>query len=1400
MKEYLLTNRINTRSLSKKNYILLTSCSNIHFLLLSVPILFFHMRFHIIHFLNILSFFYVTSLSAQAIHQFEHIELPPAIIDSKANCILEDSKGFIYVGFDNGLLIYDGYKGKYIPCILENGSESTFGSVKSLIKDANGKIWVGTSEGVFIYNPLKETTLYLNDSHINGKSCRSLNTTSKSEILIGTQQGLLIYSLEGKFIEQFIHQSGIENSLSNNIVRCSYEDENGNIWIGTYDKLNFLDRKKKKLSHFKLQQSDSLYHSNNLILNIKPLKKNNDSILLVGTETGLCLFNTFTHKFTLYSKNKSNNSISNSVVKSICKVDNKLWLGTDLGLNIFDFKEERFNNYYHDFKNSFSISNNVVNDIYFDSHRNLWIATDSGVDKIYLNSNNILLNQFHKNAAYFKNGIAIKNFSKQYNHNIWIATQQGVFKYDGNSNSYTQFLPPQILHNKVSDVLYDENGFVWITTSGGLNIYDTNQGKFSSYVAKLKGENVLTTNYITTISQDSKGTKWIGTFNEGLFKVVEKNNGDLAFINFKHEIANENSLTSNSIFDIAFDEHDNVWIATSQGIICFYVLNGVFERFTDGNVYGQVPNHSISKLYFDNDKVLWISTYNGLYNWNEKIKKFTHFENIPTNITSAISKDSTVYFTSNNNLFYFNKNNNQVSRIPNNEIGLSSITNVQLIANETILLSGKTGFASFRIENLNIKENISKVTWTGFSINNTEIKPYIEYNSKYILNENIDNTAIINLDYSNNSFRVDFSSFPFNSKEDIEYQYILEGYESDWNIIKDGQNYVSYTQVRPGKYKLKVKASNNQGLFNGEERVLHIVVKTPFYLSFWALFVYLVCFVLLILFYRNILINRERDKSELKFEKLEHQKSDELIALKTRFFTNITHELKTPLTLISSPVDDLLTKKLDESTIKSLTLIKRNTDRLKNLVNQILDIRKIEAGGERLLIQRYDIVEFCNEILVPFKEEALKRNIFLQFSSEFESMPIWFDVEKVEKIIVNLLSNAFKFTPDNGTIRVSIDSHSQEKKVDDYIYISVSDTGRGIREEDKVKIFDRFNSLSSPNYTNQRGTGIGLSLIHEYVALHNGTIKFESVLNVGTKFIISLPKDKSKLKNYDIVTTLNEDHPDAKIEEGEFIPSKNEALIDKKNEGDNYLKVLVVEDDTDMRVFLTTGLIAAKYKVIEAEDGKEGFNSAIKEMPDIIVSDLMMPNVDGIEFCKKLKADIRTSHIPFILLTAKSGIDNKILGIETGADDYIQKPFNLKHLTVRMKNLIKQRESLKRIYLQQLKLEPSEITVNSLDERFLDELLAKIEMEIDNSDLSVKSLSKMLGISPTNLYRKIKALTGETATEFIRNIRLKRAAQLLKNEHLNVSDVMYMVGFTHPSYFTRCFKEMFGVSPKTYGK
>ncbi|MDT0551832.1 hybrid sensor histidine kinase/response regulator transcription factor [Urechidicola vernalis] len=1329
---------------------------------------------------------------AQGKYEFKNIELPSKFENTRANAILEDSKGFMWFGFDGGLILFNGYKGVEIFYVKSDIESRSFGSISSLIEDSEGKIWIGTSNGQYIYNPKSEKSIYVEDDFINGASVRSLNKTKNDEIIIGSVTGLLIYSIDGVFKELYRHQPSMSESLSNKVIRTSYEDSDGNIWVGTYDQLNLIDRGKKKIDHFKLQSRDVLLNSNNLILSIQPIDSTNDSILAIGTETGLCLFNRYSKDFKQFNHSDTQNSISNNVVKTVQPVGNQLWLGTDLGLNIFDVEENKFTNLFYNYNDSNSISNNVINNIYLDSNRNLWVATDAGVDLIYLKSEAILINQFNNTTTPFRDGIIINGFSESENGDIWFASQQGAFQYSFAKNNFKQFLPPKILHNKVQDVLIGKNGKTWIATSGGLNIYDGKTGKITNHVSKSTGENVLKSNYLTCLAMDSKGSVWLGTANNGVFKVIENENGELDFINFDYNSANVNSLSSTTILDIVIDKNDNIWVGTSSGLNCIYAHNGVVDRFEEGGL--EELSSSVNQLFFDAQNNLWAATYNGLIHWNSFNKSFSRVEESLTNFSSAAVIGSMVYFIAQNKFYIYDSASEKLMAVPNHLLGIDNPKQIELMANKNLLVTGKTGFTTFNSNDLNVVPDSTTVRWTNLKIGNEVVKPYKEIDSRFISTNSIDDTESISLNYDENSFQLEFSSLFYSAQSTVEYQYILENYDYEWKTLNDGQYGVSYTQVRPGNYTLKVKASNNQGKFNSVPKELNIKIKPPFYLSIGASFFYLITFIALILIYRRTLLKRERYRNELKLEKLEYQKSEELISLKTRFFTNITHELKTPLTLISSPIDDLLTKDLDSNTLQRLGLVKKNTDRLKKLVNQILDIRKIEAGGEQLLIQKYDITKFCNQIVNQFKVEATKREILLEFNKESESIIIWFDSEKVEKMLFNLLSNAFKFTQNKGTIRVHVKIDDAEK----FVLVTVSDNGKGISKEAQETIFDRFNSLSASNYSNQKGTGIGLSLVYEYAALHNGLVEFESVENVGSKFTFSIPLNKEAFELYDIVQ--EEDLLDNKIQQTDSVDNIEVEIesIEAKNKTGK-LKVLIVEDDEDMREFLNLGL-NEKYDVLTAEDGKYGFQSSIKHLPDIIVSDLMMPNVDGLRFCKKLREDIRTSHIPFILLTAKGGVDSKIEGIEVGVDDYIQKPFNLDHLLAKMKSLIKQRSDLKKMFANQQKFEPSEVTVNSLDEKFLDELLLTIEKEIDNSALTVKLLSEIMGVSSTNLYRKIKALTGQTATEFIRNIRLKRAGQLLKNKNLNVSEVMYMVGFTHPSYFTKCFKEMYGVSPKAFSK
>lgn len=1319
--------------------------------------------------------------------KFDHIALPPDVVNAKVKCILEDDRGMMWFGLSSGLICYDGYKVKSIENVNEAGEQNSFGDVRALVEASNNHIWVGTNNGIFIYNKRSQVTRMLTDPHLRHKVCRTLYRTQDNEIVIGTEGGLLIYNEDGTLIEQYIHQAGLNKGLSHNVVRCFYEDAHKRLWIGTYDRLNLLDRQEKKFTHYRLQRSDSLNHRNNLILSIQPYEKTSDSLLIIGTETGLCLLNTVTGTFEQYKHHQGNNAISNSVVKTVCVQDSRMWIGTDLGLNMFDPGKQHFENFYHDYKNTFSPSSNVINQVHLDKLNNLWLATNDGIDKTHLTDQTVLWNRITPNTEPLKGELVIKNISLGHNGDVWIATGEGLIHYQNKEQRYKRYLPPLILHNKVNDVFCDSNNMVWIATAGGLNTYNVTKDQFEAYVANDDYEKSLETNYVNCIEQDSEGNVYLGTFNKGLHKVVETEGGAFEFINYHHQEGNSNSLISNKIFDLKIDNSDNVWIATSKGVSHLDVVSGVIECFSDQR---ESPvNHFVSQLFLDENSTVWVASNKGLYFRRPDDNQFRIMEQLPANINSVAVLDSIVYFVTKNSFHLFNIKTNEQICIPNVKLGLSSVTDIKVLNDGRMILSGNKGFVSLNKNGLKVDSLMSKVHWMSFSILNEELKPFLEKNGRKILEKQIDETDYIELNYSENTFSVEFSALQYSFEKSCSYQYILEGYDDLWQTSKPNTNYVTYTQVRPGTYKLKVKASNPYGIYADQARIMTIKVNPPLYFSRWAVILYFCLLLVLLVVLRRMLVIREKHLNDLRFQTLRRQKSEELVEIKTRFFTNISHELKTPLTLISSPVDDLLAKELDEPVRNALQLVKRSTDRLKKLVNEILDIRKIETGSEKLHLQEYDIIRFTDRVMAQFKSEAERRDMLLQYYASQTSLMMNFDMEKIEKVLINLISNAFKFTPNGGVISIRVKDGRAASKKKNKLYISVTDNGCGISLEDQSNVFNRFHSLGSANFNSQQGTGIGLSLVKDYVTLHGGKVKLKSTVNKGCCFTFSIPFDLEPLERYRQREFVPEDKVPPK--ETELQEAEGNALDAAR------LKALVVEDDNDMRAYLVNGL-SEHYEVVVAGNGRDGWQKTLAEVPDIIISDWMMPVMSGIELCQEIKGDIRTCHIPLILLTAKGGMESHVEGMVTGADDYMQKPFNMAYLIVRMENLLEQRNRLKKIFMQQVNLEPSEIAVSSLDEWFLNDLKEHMEKEMDNSELSVRLLSEKMGMSHTNLYRKIKALTGQSASEFMRTFRLKRAAQLLKNEQLNVTDVMYMVGFSHRSYFTKSFKAMYGVSPKDY--
>lgn len=1320
-------------------------------------------------------------------HQFEHVDLPPSFQGKKVNCLLEDSKGFLWVGLSDGVVRYDGYNAKRIEAYTEGGELLDFGHVLAITEVEDRKIWIGSMNGLFVFDPVSENTSVIPDELIANEHCRTLLETRGGEIVVGTNNGLRFVDFRSREANAIMHQPGVETGLSNNVIRSLYEDLDGNLWIGTYDQLNCYDWSSNKFSHFRLREANS--EGNNLILAVHPFSPNNDSLLWVGTETGLCLFNRITEEFEIYKHQKQSNSISNDVVKSVELVeDGVVWLGTDYGLNIFDFKKNSFETYLYDYQNTYSISNNTVTAILRDENGYVWLGTDNGLDKTYIPKWPFIWNKVKPGSKPMRNGIIINDFAFDEFGDLWMASMEGIIRYDTSGDSYEYFQPPRVLHSKVKAVHADQKGKVWFATSGGVNVYDLINRQFYAYNVEGNSDEGLKTNYIYALEQDATGDMWLSGYKQGLYKIIDDDFPKLQFVNFKNEADNPLSLSSNIINDIKTDSVGRLLLATTKGVSRFDPVKGVFNRFTVHDKERDLTVDFVGQVHpLKGDDFLALAGGN-IYRYDAEADGFSVVVNLKENITGFVLDKGEYWFSNPGLICKFEPATNKLLKFSSRETNIQTFSGaVYKHASGRLFFGGFEGFVNFDPQSIEVNSKPARVFFTDFRVSGQPVSLRRAEGKKEIINKNIDHVEEIELDYEDNTFSIEFSTLGFDDHKSVSFSYILDGYEENWQTVGGDKNYASYTRVKPGTYQFKVKATNEYGVFNTDSRVIQIRVLPPIWASPAALILYVVILASLLVISRRMLIARMKYRNEIHYERMEREKSDELYNIKIRFFTNISHELRTPLTLILSPLEQLMNKENDPGKLKILNTIKKNSDRLLKMVNQVLDLRKIESGSDKLKIQNSDILMVLKKVMVDFESIAERKDINLRFNSDQESLEMWFDLEKVEKILFNLLSNAIKFTPSGGDVEVDLTQNGE------YVELKVSDTGPGIPSEYQNRIFERFVNVRINDENVQQGTGIGLSLVKAFAEEHIGKVYFKTKQNKGTTFFVLLPKNKELLPASGVVN-------DQKPPETE-ISFKNSPSGEPSNDGNTETgkssTVLVVEDDPDMRAFIADAL-RTEYDLLVAENGKEGLALALKKLPDMIISDVMMPEMDGIEMCEKLKDDVRTSHIPIVLLTAKTGIENKMDGISQGADDYIEKPFRLDFLLLRVKKLIEQRVLLREAFMTNKILEPSEINVGSVDRDFLEKLVKTIEDDIDNPDLNVKRLSETVGLSHTNLYRKIKGLTGLTATEFIRNTRLKRAAQLLKNKELNVTDVMYMVGFSHRSYFTRSFREFFGVSPREY--
>ena len=1357
--------------------------------------------------------------------------LSDGLSEKSVTCILQDNKGFMWFGTRNGLNRYDGIEFKIYEFVYGDTTSISSNFINSLVEDSLGNIWVGTLDaGLNMYDrkldnfrrfpPKPGDTGALSDNWIT-----DLFIDSRRNLWVGTEKaGLELLEPGLTNFQHFKKDPNNIHSLSNNHVRVIFEDDKANLWVGTYGGgLSRFDRKENRFIHHVHDPLDESSISSNYLYSYL---QDSDGNFWVGTREGLNLM-VETEKGWSFKRYKPNiqdpTGLIHNIVLSIAE-DNlgRLWIGLENGaLTIYDRKSNTFSNFWPDPLDPTSIGSNSIWAIYKDKIGTMWLAArNRGINKWDQYHTKFIHHILPPSGDHKLANNDVLCFVEDEKGNLWIGTDGGGLNYlDRSTNKYTHYVhdpkdPNSLSSNSVISLELDSYGDLWVGTwEGGLNRFDKKTGTFRHYFHDARNERSLGSDYVFSIFEDSSRKLWVGAFYEGLDLYDRETD---SFVHYRVDGSNPKAIGHNRVFTMYEDTKKNIWIGSEGGGLIhmekdFNGKPGFTSYRYNPNDTTSLSSNLINAIYEDSRHNLWIGTWAGLNKFDYQSKTFKAYRKehgLADNVVYGIIEDGegNLWVSTNQGISKFNPTNISFENY-NTADGLQAQEFIRgsFLKSKSgeFFFGGVNGFNSFFPTSILGNPNVPPIYITNFWVYNELMKPG---GPNSPLSTNISETQKIVLPHNQNEFAFEFAALNFSQAFKNQYAYFLEGYDKNWHVA-DRERKASYAKVPPGDYTFMVKAANNDGVWNERGTRLRIVVSPPWWKTWWAYGLYALAAFALFIWYRQNLINRERLRNDLKLEHIELTKMQEMDKLKSYFFANISHEFRTPLTLILSPIRDMLASNFHGDPKKQYQMVIRNGERLLRLINQLLDLSKLGAGRMKLKASKIDIIAFIKMIVSPFDSYAQRSHIEFNIVCPAGPVYVYFDPDKFEKILTNLLSNAFKFTRE-GKIGISVRTFYEaqdmvlESGSDNRVEIAVSDSGAGIPQEYLNTIFDHFYQVA--HQSNGEGSGIGLSLAKELVELHKGRIIVESTEGKGSVFKVILLLGKEHLSISEIDNNgelMRETQKWIGLEESS--PSISEPLNNGgglENDTQDVLpRVLIVEDNTDMRSYIRQ-CIQREFAIIEASDGLEGVKKGMEVIPDFIVSDVMMPGMDGVTLCKTFKTNILTSHIPVILLSAKADLESKIDGLETGADDYLSKPFYSYELLVRIKNLIRSRQILKERFSDSKKLilEPKEISITTLDEKFLKKVLQVIEQNMADSTFRVETLGKELQMDSEAVYRKIKALTGRTAVEFIRNIRLKRAAQLLRQKKLTVAEVTYSVGFNDLQYFRTCFKKQFGVSPSEY--
>ncbi len=1275
-----------------------------------------------------------------------------SIKNNFSRILYQDQHNNLYIGLGNGLQQYDFYTDTFkdISLISEEG-DTLLPYVTSITELTDGKIIIGTS-GYGVFNlSRKNDSLYASQANdfIPGLFIEALFVDQSGNLWVTTQKkGLLCRTTENELLKYFPIDEG-----SNITVNCFTEDKNGDLYIGSTNHGIFkYDRTQKQFS--------SLPHKTGANLHVNTMYSSQNGDILVGTEgEGLKIFDPKSNKMTHGNFNFSTFDFSKSKITSILEdKDGNMWLGvSQKGVVMLPATSNNFQYIGHKSIKNNNIGSSNITSLYHDQNNSLWVGTDG--EGIYL------LDQNGRKKAHYSNSKNEKN------------------------------MPSTIM------VMFEdsENNF-W------LGSYDKGLFKLNLKTGKCKAMNEILDpastriNPIFGITEDDNKNLWISTLGNGMYKLNLLTNKVIHFTGEKdHDFGNTtDSLINRFINSILISSDEKLYIGTVIGLGCLDLKSNSFV--TAFGVNQLLEGQAINTLYEDHLGMIWIGTSEGVFKFNPLTNKFKSFsieDGLPSNSISSITEDSihNIWISTNYGISKMDVESGTFTNyytqdgLQGNEFAARSYS---IDKDHRIYFGGFHGITHF--DPLEIKDEVKKldIFITGLYINDLAVNAGMKSGPYEIINTPLIEANKINLYQKDNSFTIEFSAMDYSNPERIQYMYKM-GEDTDWIMLRSGTNNITFNDLSPDTYNFMVRAKNYNTY--SDDKKITIIIHPVWYFTNAAKVIYILILGLIITYITQEIRQKRRTRKQMQ----EHIHAEQINEEKLQYFINIAHEIRTPLSLIINPLKKLIEKDNDPETQKSYITINRNSERILHLVNQLMDIQKIDKGQMELNFVETDIIKYIENLCGIFHEQFKMKNIDFKILHDLNKSYVWIDPRNFDKVIINVLSNAIKFTPENGKIHVKINSlhvENNDKEHQKFIQIAISDSGIGLPENELERVFDYFYQVKDGMHKSFDGTGIGLHLSRSIVNLHHGKILAKNNSNnEGCSFVIQLPLGNKHIKDGEIKldTTSEKKSPE---------PVNIPSLIKQENEGiksRSKTRILVVDDDEEILEYIYQEM-AKDYHVKLCTNGKEALSHVLKNNPDLIISDVLMPEMDGITFCRKIKQNVNINHIPVILLTARSKEEDNIKGLDIGADAYLTKPFNIEILKKTVHNIIKNRQILKNNFGggQKQTDKVRTVTMKSPDEKILLKAIEIVNENIGDPALNVEMLAKEIGISRVHLHRKMKALTNQSTRDFIRNIRLQQAANILSTKHMNISEVAYTVGFSNVAHFSNAFKELFGESPSAY--